>query len=198
MCCHGADGGIDVMKTIRIDFGPVAERPRRRVSWLLLGVALLACAGVIRQSWPQWQHLEALHSKQRRALALRDAAQQRSAPAQNDAPSEQQAAMAGMVDRLGMPWAALLSGIESASDSQAVLLSLESNAVTREVRVQAQAQDLPALLAYVRRLAGVQTLGAVQLDSHQIDGQHPQRPVDGTVVAHWRAGANAALPEAAP
>lgn len=186
------------MKPVRIDFGPRAERPGQRIAWLLLGAALAALALVLMQLQPLWHQRGSLHAEHQRAVASRETIAQGASLAQGTSSPEQQAAIEDAVGRLRMPWAALLSDIESASDPQVALLSLEPNAALREVRIHAQAKDLPMLLAYVRRLSAVPSLVSVRLESHQIDDQHPQRPVDGAIVARWHPGVKAAARDASP
>lgn len=172
------------MKALRIDLGPSANRPRRRAAWLLVAAGLAANAWLLAQGHPLWQQLARLRDEQRVAAARHAAAQEPRAEA-GASPLEHAAAQADA--RLRTPWGDLFAGIESAADPQVVLLSLEPDAPARSVRIQAQAQDLPALLAYVSRLGELPALASVLLEAHQTQAQHPRRPVDGVIVARWRA-----------
>lgn len=173
------------MKTVRIDFGPASGRQRRHLAWLLLATAVAACIWQLIQMHPVWQQRLQLREDWQRAVALRDAAAQ--PPQDDDSAAPLRQALAKAEGRLSTPWSQLFAGLESAAGPHVVLLGLEPDATTREVRIQAQARDMPALLVYVGRLADVPGLGSVRLESHQVQAQHPQRPVDGAIVARWQA-----------
>ena len=173
------------MNKLRIDFGPAAGRPRRHFAWLLAAAGLAACAWPMAQLHPLWQQRAQQHAQWQQALALRDAAAPAAQAETGATPPPASAVQAEA--RLRTPWHLLFVGLESAAGAQVVLLGVEADAQARELRIQSQAQDLPALLAYVDRLAQVQGLAGVRLESSQVLAQHPQRPVDGLIVARWQA-----------
>ncbi|CAN7716783.1 hypothetical protein LJR039_006030 [Pseudorhodoferax sp. LjRoot39] len=173
------------MNALRIDFGPRARRRQRPWAWLLLAVAAASSVWLLLPLPPLWRQQQQLQAAHQDAVAQRAAVQ---AAVQDAAvPAAQREALAQAAARLHAPWPQLLAGIESAVDAQVVLLGLEPDAQARVVRIQAQARDMPALLAYLGRLAQVPGLAGVRLESHQILAQHPQRPVDGSIVARWQA-----------
>lgn len=147
----------------------------------------MALASTVWAMWhvrPVWRQRVALLEAQQIAQAALDSVPPPAASDNAEAPGQVAAAQA--MQRLRAPWTQLLAGIESAGDAQVVLLGLEPDALTREIRIQAQARDMAALLAYVRRLADIPGMSNVTLQTHQIQVQHPQRPVDGSIAARWR------------
>lgn len=177
------------MKPVPIDFGPSGGRVRHRMAWtVLLGAAAVAAA--LAPAWIQaWDALQAAQQAHQAALA-RHARQADFGVAQTPLPPAAEQA----VERLETPWLQMLASIESAGGRDVTLLSLEPHAASREVRIQAQAKDMPALIAYVRALAAAPDFLSVRLESHQVQLQHARQPVDGMVVARWSPQAQRAGP----
>lgn len=180
------------MKALHIDFGLSAGRRRRPLAWVLLVVALIWLAWEGHQLRNAWYERVALQEQRSQLQSIQDAAQPKTEEGLA-AISGQQAAMARVALRLQAPWARLFTSVESAGNGQVALLGLEPDLDSLEIRIQAEAKDLQALLGYVRRLGETSALASARLESHQVHLQDPYRPVQGTIVAHWRSPP-AALP----
>ncbi|WP_156472952.1 hypothetical protein [Pseudorhodoferax sp. Leaf265] len=169
------------MNRIPIDFGPSAGRPSRRIAWIVVAGAVAGMAGLAPRWMQAWSQLNAATDEHAIALSNRDGRALGAEP--QELPLHVAAEQA--VARLRMPWARMLVAVESAGGKDVTLLSLEPNATTGEVRIQAQAKDMPALIRYVRTVGAAPDFSAVQLESHQVQLQHAQQPIDGSIVARW-------------
>lgn len=170
------------MKPIPLDFGPSADRRSTCVAWIAIAGAVIAAGGLAPRWMEAWSELQAAHDAHRSVVAEGD---RREPGAASETPLHAAAEQA--IARLQTPWPRMLASIESAGGKHVTLLSLEPNATTGEVRIQAQAKDVPSLITYVRTVSTAPDFSAVQLESHQIQLQHPQQPVDGSIVARWSA-----------
>jgi hypothetical protein len=90
-----------------------------------------------------------------------------------------------VVQQMTLPWDRLLRGLESSADDTVALLAVQPDVQSRQVRINGEAKNFKAMLAYTRRLGGTDTLGGVVLIGHEIKTQDPQRPVTFSVVADW-------------
>ena len=111
-------------------------------------------------------------------------AAQASAPVQGAAEDEASIALRGnVVARLSLPWDALFRDIEASVDSNAVLLSIESNPEQGSLSLTGEARNLNAMLDYARRLGGGTLLQDVEIVSHQLLVQDTLRPVKFVIRA---------------
>lgn len=98
----------------------------------------------------------------------------------------QLARAASIIDELSLPWDRLFSAIEAASLDRVALLAVQPDRDRRRVTLTAEAKDYADVLTYVARLkARSDTLTDVVLVSHEVRGDHPQRPVLFSVSAGW-------------
>lgn len=167
---------------IRLDF----ERAGEAARWLgpaLLAAGLVACASlyvVYRQGAGEMEGLEL------RLANLESAA----AGAVGAAGDPAAAAARATAASLATPWARLLDDLEAASrdlDSSVSLLEVEPDREHGRIRVLAESRSLAAALAYLERLQKSATLANPLLQSHEIQGDDPERPVRVEIVADWRA-----------
>jgi hypothetical protein len=79
--------------------------------------------------------------------------------------------------QLNTPWPALLAALEQATPADVALVSIEPDARSRSVRLQAEAKALDALLAYAQALQGRAPIGAVMPARHETNDQDPNKPL---------------------
>lgn len=168
---------------VNVDF--VNQRSRVTLAGallLLLGVS--AAAG----TYAEYRYIQA-----RRAgleLKLEAAARRNHHEPALDARAVGFAEAAGrMAEQLGTPWTKLLAELEGAShdtSGQVAVLSIEPDAIKRNVHITAESKDLPLALAYVQRLQASSLLRYPMLDSHEVKADDPQRPVRFAMTAEWR------------
>lgn len=101
---------------------------------------------------------------------------------------EQKAALAEMqrlAERLRLPWDQLFASLEGIANDDIALLSLAPDARKQQLRIAAEARNLPAMLAFHRRLEHSVDLHDVALVNHQIVDEVPERPVRFNLTATW-------------
>jgi hypothetical protein len=79
----------------------------------------------------------------------------------------------------------VFGGMESANGQHIALLSMESDPGNAEVRVAAEARNVPKMLEYLERLRQDGRLSPAILQSHQLMIEDPSRPVRFTFTASW-------------
>lgn len=87
---------------------------------------------------------------------------------------------------LGVPWEQAWRALEQAGGADVSLLTLDAAPEQQRVRLSGEARSLQALLGYLRRLGASRAFAAVELHSHQVVQDDPQRPVRFVVVLAWR------------
>lgn len=89
-----------------------------------------------------------------------------------------------VIRQMTIPWDRLFSELASSADDTIALLEVRPDAQTRQVRINGEAKNLQAMLAYSRRLeAG--TLTGVMLLGHEIKTQDARRQVVFSMIAGW-------------
>lgn len=169
------------MSALRLDFRqPQRPRPWPGIVLLALGLAAagheLAEYQRIRLATEDWEaraaRLELAQHRQRggfRRIAL-DAGE--AAALQREVRQANQ-----VLEQLGWPWDALFQGVEAAGSEQVALLAIEPNLEKHTLLIRGEARDLPALLAYLRRLERQPLFRQLVLHSHQVQTQDRERPV---------------------
>lgn len=92
------------------------------------------------------------------------------------------------VEHLALPWDELFRQVEAASYERVALLAIEPDAHKRELSITGEALDYLAVLTYVARLGEHGMLSDVHLVRHEMREDVPQRPLQFTVAARWKAG----------
>lgn len=82
-------------------------------------------------------------------------------------------------------WERLFEVLERAASQDVTLLVFDPSPPQRQLRLEGEARDLPALLDYLRKLGAAGPLVQVRLQSHQTVRDDPQHPVHFTIVASW-------------
>ena len=156
--------------------------PRRRQRWLgygLLAVSLVVAGDLVvryRDAQTEVERIEAAKG----LLATERRAPKAVPKARLD---EQIKNAEAVVRQLTLPWAALIHALEEAATPDVAILQLQPEAQQRQVRITAEARHQEAMIAYLRRLAGARALYNVHLVSHEVQLDHPQRPIQFAVQA---------------
>lgn len=150
-----------------------------RLGWLILAVGLAAAL------WVGWRYTQTQHrlGEARQAvsaLAPPPAKAPRGAQAQHEVSALAQAAQRA----LEADWAVLLVGLEKSRPKDIALLTVEADAGQGRLRLEANARNLPAMLAYLEGLEGA-GLGQVRLQSHTAMEDEGQEYVHFTATATW-------------
>lgn len=160
-----------------LDFG---RRRPRWPAWLLLAVGLVAAAEV----FVGWQGLR------EEASALDRRPVRRAAPAPRAPVSEAEQreldAARQVLQALALPWEPLFRSVEAVVDRDTALLALEPDAARRVVRIEGEARNALAAIAFVQRLESAPALEGVHLLSHQVRADVAERPVQFVAAATWR------------
>ena len=101
------------------------------------------------------------------------------------AQSAAQAALDTLRAQLNLPWEGLFTTLEALASEDVALLALAPDARRRQLRLQAEARDLGAMLAFHRRLEDSPRLRDVALVSHESGEHAAQRPVRFVLTANW-------------
>jgi hypothetical protein len=173
------------MRPLEFDFLHDGPRPRP-LGWLLLVAGLAVAAGA---AW-RYEAVQANAAEVDAVVRRTRQALRQPAPVPLSAAESRQAVVGArraseVVQQLNVPWNTLFATLESASTPDAVLLAIESDSDKRKVRITAEARDLKAMLAFLKVLEGQPALAGVQLQTHGIQQQDPQRPVRFSLAAVW-------------
>ena len=166
--------------TRRLDIDFV--RGARRSRWAgpaLLAVSLAAAAHAGAS------YLELRHAVREGEAQLARLAPQTRLAGSGKASREELAAARDSVQRLTLPWGALLGALESASSDQVALLAIEPDPRAGTVTISGDSKDYLAALSYVLDLRRAQALSDVQLVRHELKSKDPQRPVSFSISASW-------------
>jgi len=83
------------------------------------------------------------------------------------------------------PWGELFATLEAADDKDVALLKLAPEPAKGQLKIQAEARNLGAMLAYQRRLEAGGTLRRIALQEHDIARETAEAPVRFQIVADW-------------
>jgi Tfp pilus assembly protein PilN len=169
------------MRPLYLDFVR-ARRHRALLGPVLLGVALLS--GAVLLLWFAALKGAAEDSARREAaMARRDTAAQRAAPALLN--PEEEKRIAAALRQLVTPWEALLASVEQAASEDVAVLALEQDAAQSSLKLLAEARNPAAMLEYLRRIEASKALRAATLDNHKIELQQPGQPVRFSITARY-------------
>ncbi|OHC67889.1 MAG: hypothetical protein A3H93_16190 [Rhodocyclales bacterium RIFCSPLOWO2_02_FULL_63_24] len=176
------------MRHIALDFSarpPIGVRIGRRVAVTVLVVGL-AAGGLWGLRYLELRHELAEWRDTLQRIDRRRAGEARRQPAESAARLKAELQRANrVIEALSTPWADLITATESAYSEKAILMGIEPDTERREVRLTAEAKDLPAMLEYLKALRQSPVLMDATLVSHQINAKDSQRPVRFVVTAHW-------------
>ncbi len=174
------------MRALKLDFARHSSRLRYVGYVMLIGAVVVAAnlaaayvdlATDLETSELKWRKLKKTQSKESRPAPEKKAEWEQ-------LQAELKAANR-VLTRLSMPWDALFQEMEASIDEQVALLSVEPDTEKRELRITAEAKNLGAMLAYMKRLQAIALFKDAHVSSHQIQLQDPQRPVRFMLSARW-------------
>lgn len=170
------------MRRLRLDF---QRKPRYFGGMLLLLIAVLMAGRLVadyRAAADAIEHAEAVLARLERQGGF-----EAPRPAKADtAPREAEIERANeVIAQLTLPWGRLFAVLEEANGKDVALLSIQPEKDKGLLAIDGEAKDIPALLDYMRRLNDSKLLRDVDLLSHQIQQQDPQKPVHFNLSAKW-------------
>lgn len=168
------------MHTLDLDF----HRPPRPspLGWLSLLAGLLALGGVLGVH-RQWQEESRILVAEVRQIESR--LPRRAAP--RGGGDEALAAARQTLEKAKLPWGSLFAALESADNQDVAVLAVLPDGVRGQVKIHAEARDLPAMLAYHRRLEQSGILRQVVLLDHESSKDAGATPVRFHISAAWGA-----------
>ena len=169
------------MTRLRIDFAPARSWAARPFMWIALALALGWCG---YEAW-RYRELVAAHQALQSDLSaahsrIGEMAGRTAAKSQVSARDWNQAVRTAA--QLNAPWGRLLEEVQLSVGDKVALLSMEADVATASLRLQAEAKDMDALVAFAGRLRAVAGFEDVALESHQVSLQDPLLPVRFSVA----------------
>ena len=168
---------------LQLDFQRAVDVPRRMAGWLLLlaGLALLAEMGI---SYDKLQRdREVIHGEIRTSKLRMDMPHE-SAVVRKFSDEDFEKARQ-IIGRLSTPWDEFFSGLESVSNENAAILSIEPDMQTGLLRIEGEAKDYASVLTLVAQLRTTKPFSKVFLLRHETKRDDPQHPVGFTLSLRW-------------
>lgn len=168
---------------LRLDFQQAVDAPRRLAGWALLltGLVLLAEMGFSYDKMQQDR--EEMH-QQMRAAKLR-----------MDMPREMQVVRKftdedfekgrQIIKQLSTPWDEFFAGLESVSNENAAILSIEPDMQSGILRIEGEAKDYASVLTLIAQLRTTKPFSGVFLLRHETKRDDPLHPVSFTLSMRW-------------
>lgn len=88
--------------------------------------------------------------------------------------------------QLSVPWESLFQAVEVSGANKVTLLALEPDVEKHLVKISGETRNFKALTHYIARLQEQPVLGAVYLQTHQVQQQDEDKPVRFSLLATWR------------
>ena len=158
----------------------------RRTPWLgylLLLLTLLAAAALAQRFREVQLTLESRQTTQ----ALLEAPRTPAKAIPKNRLDEQVKNAEAVVRQLTLPWAQLIETIEAAASNDVAILQLQPDAQQRVLRITVEARNQDAMVDYLKRLAELKGMSYVHLLNHQVQQDDPQRPIQFSVQASFKA-----------
>jgi hypothetical protein len=160
-----------------------ARRSSRWPGFLVLALAALVAAEVTQQYREAQLALER-HQQVQGMLNVQRPMTKALPKGQLD---EQLKSAEAVVRQLTLPWGRLIEALEATGGKDVAILQLQPDAQQRVLRIMAEARNQEAMVDYLRRLAEVQGFSYVHLLNHQVQQENPQRPIQFTAQASFKA-----------
>lgn len=173
------------MRRLELDYQIPVDRPRRTAGWLLLltGVVLLVEMGM---SYDRLQNdREAMGREMRTSRISMDMLQKQKESAGYKFTDKDFTEAHQIINRLSTPWDELFAGLESASNENVAILSIEPDMQTRLLRIEGEAKDYAAALTLVAKLRTTKPFSDVFLLRHETKRDDPQHPIGFTLSLRW-------------
>lgn len=103
-------------------------------------------------------------------------------------PEAQATAVNAAVRQLNLPWRAVLDAVEAGTPKTIALLALEPDARRGLIRIEAEAADGEAMLAYVKQLKQQPLLAGAVLQKHRTEESQARRPLRFQIDAGLAGG----------
>ncbi|MBI5436187.1 MAG: hypothetical protein HY937_03660 [Nitrosomonadales bacterium] len=171
------------MRRLELNYQKPANPPRKMAGWMLLlaGLALLIEMGV---SYDRLQSEREAMNREIRTSKIR-----------MDTPSELHITREftdkdfeegrQIINRLSTPWDAFFAGLESVSNENVAILSIEPDMYTGLLRIEGEAKNYAAVLTLVAQLRMTKPFSEVFLLRHETKRDDPQHPVSFTLSLRW-------------
>jgi hypothetical protein len=162
-----------------------------RAGWLLWAIALAFAADVSYS----YMHTHQKFQSMQQALVMLPAAPPATPPApMQRADIDRAMAFAReTIERIALPWSDLFGGLHELSVEGILLQTVEPDPQAGIVQVNAEAQDLAALLRYLERLESGSFFSSFMLTRHEARRSDPRRPIAFTVILTWNARGSSPL-----
>lgn len=95
------------------------------------------------------------------------------------------AEMRRITAQMNLPWDGLFAMLEAQPRQDVALLSLAPDARKGQLRIAAEARDLPAMLAFHRELEASDDLSDVSLLNHEMVAEQAEHPIRFNLLASW-------------
>ena len=167
------------MRPLSLNF---ERAPGGKLGYGLLAVGALVMSLVIGAQAMVSQEME------RHTVAARGAQAKRDAWVLPRGVASEADAIAGarmVVGHLAGPGEKLFVTLEGIAEPDVALLALTPDTKTRTLRIQAEARDIDAMLAYLRVLEQSRAFTQVVLVEHEIQDRDPERPLRFSLAAAW-------------
>lgn len=158
----------------------------RRMLWpglLLLVLALLAAAHL----GLRWREARTEINRIETTRSLVNAERPRAKAVPMERLDEHVKAAETVVRQLTLPWAPLIETLENVAVKDVAVLHVQPDAQQRNLRITAEARNANAMWQYVHNLTAAKTLTAVHLVNHQVQAEDPQKPLQFSVQASFKA-----------
>jgi Tfp pilus assembly protein PilN len=174
------------MRPVDLDF------QRRTLStipgWILLGGGMLMAAFLLGLHLHTCEEREARSAELERVEQLLQKRGLRQAPmsaSEEKARAASVAEMRRITAQMNLPWDGLFAMLEAQPRKDIALLSLAPDARKGQLRIAAEARDLPAMLAFHRELEASDALSDVSLLNHEMVAEQAERPIRFNLLASW-------------
>jgi hypothetical protein len=167
-----------------LDFVPRRARPSLP-GWLLLAAGLLAAFAALIEYQAIVERRDELASQVARLQRAQNKPvstdrQRRSERSNERAAATERLAVARVAATLATPWASLLPLLESASNADVALLTLDADNSKAQIAIEGDARTLEAVFAYADRLGAQAGFANVQVQNYQFQKR------GGIEVVHFR------------
>jgi len=161
-------------------------RPPRRPLWpglLVLAIAL----GIAAEMGLRWQNTRGELNRTQTARNLLNTERPLAKSVPVERLEEHVKAAEVVVRHLTLPWATLIETLEGAATKDVAILQVQPDAQQRLLRITCEARNQTAMWQYVRNLAEASSLEEVHLINHQVQQDDPQKPLQFSVQAAFKA-----------
>lgn len=178
------------MRRLNLRF-PYVGQQSQVIDTALLVIGLLSLAGVLYQFTSTMEKVDYWEA---RVAQLEKQRQHDVPPRRSSAPNRQGVSQdisqeiklaSEIIDQINLPWEALFNALESVSNKEVALLSLQPNVANSTIRISGEAKDMSALLNFVEAVEREKVFENAHLLNYKMKLNSPQRPVAFFFTATW-------------